>query len=241
MLFHGPYIGRCLDLYGEYSESEVDVFRAFVGPGRYAVDVGANIGDLTLPLAHLVGATGRVFAFESHPDNFNVLCANLALNGLRNVKPLNQFVADRPDASTASEGWGRHAYIGDVWDPCIAPLDALALERCDFIKVDVDGKELEVLRSGERTIRAHRPVLYFENDVPARSQELLGYVLETLEYRVFAHAAPIFRPDKFYDNPVNAWAPTDIVSQMMIALPRDREPPFDALPEVESADFSWRL
>jgi hypothetical protein len=239
MLFHGPFIGRCFELYGEYSESEVDVFRAHVRPGSHVVDVGANIGDLTVPLARLVGEAGRVYAFESHPESFNVLCANLALNNLRNVKPLNEFLADDADVSTASDVWGEHAYVGDVWKPCVAPLDALGLERCDFIKIDVDGKELEVLRSGERTVRACRPVLYFENDVRARSADLLGYVLSGLGYRVFAHAAPIFRPDNFYGNPVNAWAPANICSKMMLAIPAEQKPVLDTLPEVTDTEFWW--
>jgi hypothetical protein len=239
MLFNGPYIGRCFELYGEYSESEVDVFRAHVRPGSYAVDVGANIGDLTLPLARLAGEEGRVFAFESHPESFNVLCANLALNRVRNVRPINQFLADSPDVSTASDVWGEHAYVGDVWSPAIAPLDALGLTRCDFIKIDVDGKELEVLRSGERTIRSCKPVLYFENDVRDRSAALLDYVLSTLGYRVFAHVAPIFRADNFYGNPVNAWAPRNVCSKMMLALPSGKDPLLDMQPEVTSPGFWW--
>src|SRR5882724_879314 len=53
MLFDGPYIGKCFELYGEYSEAEVDLMRCFVRPGDRVIDVGANIGDLTLPLARL--------------------------------------------------------------------------------------------------------------------------------------------------------------------------------------------
>jgi hypothetical protein len=48
MLFAGPYIGKCFELYGEYSEAEVDAMRLFLTEGSYAIDVGANIGDLTV-------------------------------------------------------------------------------------------------------------------------------------------------------------------------------------------------
>jgi predicted RNA methylase len=93
MLFSGPYIGKCFDLYGQYSESEVAMMRNFVREGDTVIDVGANIGDLTLPLARMVGDRGKVYAFESNPESFNVLCANLALNGIHCVKPINAFVA----------------------------------------------------------------------------------------------------------------------------------------------------
>src|SRR5436309_8777627 len=82
MLFAGPYIGKCFELYGQYSEAEVTMMRKFVRDGGTVLDVGANIGDLTLPLSQMVGVTGKVYAIESHPDVFNVLCANLALNSI---------------------------------------------------------------------------------------------------------------------------------------------------------------
>ncbi len=55
MLFSGPYIGKCFELYGQYSESEVSLMRAFLRQGATVIGVGANIGDLTVPLAKIVG------------------------------------------------------------------------------------------------------------------------------------------------------------------------------------------
>ena len=238
MLFDGPFIGKCFELYGEYSESEVSIFRRYIKPGDYAIDVGANIGDLTLPMAQIVGPEGRVFAIESNPENFNVLCGNLALNQIRNVKTINRFIADSSEVDTGSRVWGRYAYTGDVWAPEFMALDDLNLPRCEFIKVDVDGKELEVLRSAKRLIQACQPVLYFENDEKARSAELLTFVLG-LGYRIFAHFAPIFREDNFFGNPENAWSPGIICSWMVLALPaRVKEVPTD-LPEITDAEFWW--
>lgn len=238
MLFSGPYIGKCFELYGEYSESEVELFRAYVHPGDIAIDIGANIGDLTLPLALLVGETGRVFAYESHPLVFNILCANLALNDIRNVKPINAFVADNTDVNTGSAVWGEHAYIGDTWTPTFTSLDRLDIDRLSFIKVDVDGNELEVLRSGICLIDKYRPVLYFENDLQDKSKALLDFVLGR-GYRVFFHVAPIFRPDNYYRNPLNAWAPKNICSLMMLALPPGLEPPVGNLREVGNSEDWW--
>ena len=42
MFFNGPYIGRCFELYGEYSESEVSVFKAYIKPGDYVIEVGGQ-------------------------------------------------------------------------------------------------------------------------------------------------------------------------------------------------------
>ena len=50
-LLHDAYIGRSLDVYGEYSEGELELFRQLLRPGDVAVDVGANIGALTVGLS----------------------------------------------------------------------------------------------------------------------------------------------------------------------------------------------
>ena len=80
------------------------------------VDVGANIGDLTVPMSRMVGDSGRVYALESNPEIFNVLCANLALNSIFNVKPINAFVATSDKVDTGGV-WGPTAYVGTTWKP----------------------------------------------------------------------------------------------------------------------------
>src|SRR5690348_6502662 len=82
------YIGRSLTEYGEYSEGEVDLFRQVLRPGDVALDIGANLGAHTLPLARLVEPSGRIFAFEPQRILFQILCANVALNEIPNVHAL---------------------------------------------------------------------------------------------------------------------------------------------------------
>jgi FkbM family methyltransferase len=83
------YVGVSLDRLGEFAEHEVDAFRVALQPGGVAADIGANIGALTVPMARMVGQTGTVIAFEPQRVPFQLLCANLALNGLFNVKTHN--------------------------------------------------------------------------------------------------------------------------------------------------------
>jgi FkbM family methyltransferase len=239
MLFSGPFIGKCFDLYGQYSESEVSMMRNFLREGSVAIDVGANIGDLTVPLAHMVGESGRVYAFESHPQSFNVLCANLALNALSNTKAINAFIATSPDADTKSDHWGEFAYVSEKWAPQFLAIDSLELMACDLIKVDVDGKELDVLRSGEMQIERFRPVLYFENDVRASSRDLLEYVMHKLQYDLYWHPAPIFEPENYFVNPVNHWAPRNIASLMVLAIPAEQRRAVPGLKKISSEDDWW--
>jgi FkbM family methyltransferase len=241
MLFSGPYIGKCFELYGQYSESEVAMMRRFLNEGSTAIDVGANIGDLTVPLARIVGTSGRVYAIESQPTNFNVLCANLALNGLANVKPVNVFVATTDQVDTSSPVWGRFAYVSETWETQFMALDSLDVRECHLIKVDVDGKELEVLESGEMLIEKHRPVIYFENDVLQASRALLSYLMGKLGYDLYWHPAPIFDPQNFCGNPVNHWAPKNIVSLMVVGLPSERKVELSDLRRIKSAEEWWDL
>jgi hypothetical protein len=238
MLYGGPYIGACFDQYGQYSESEISMMRNFVKEGDVVIDVGANIGDLTLPLSRMVGDAGRVYAVESHPETFNVLCANLALNGVRNTMPMNVFIATSDAADTSGGAWGAHAYTGDVWKPRFVALDSLELPACHLIKVDVDGKELEVLRSGEMQIERHRPVIYFENDVKEASSDLLRFVMG-LGYDMYWHPAPIFEYPNFFGNPVNQWAPNNVSSLMVVAVPRERNLKIQGLRTIASPDEWW--
>ena len=238
MLFSGPYIGKCFDLYGQYSEAEVALMRAFVRDGGTVIDVGANIGDLTIPLSKMVGDGGRVYAIESHPENFNVLCANLALNSIRNTKPINAFIAtsDRVDTGGA---WGKYAYVSEMWEPQFIPLDGLDLAACDLIKIDVDGKELDVLESGAMQIERYRPVLYFENDARERSPALLSFVIDKLGYDLFWHPAPIFDENNFFGNPTNHWAPQNVMSLMMLGTPAEKKLKVEGLLPVIDRNVWW--
>jgi FkbM family methyltransferase len=239
MLFSGPFIGKCFDLYGQYSESEVAMMRAFLREGSTAIDVGANIGDLTIPLSRIVGNSGKVYAVESHPDNMNVLCANLALNSIRNTRPINAFVATSSDVGTQSSVWGEFAYVSRDWSTPFLALDSLDLDACDLVKVDVDGKELDVLQSGEMQIERHRPVLYFENDVRESSSELLAYVMQKLGYDLYWHPAPIFDEDNFFGNPVNHWAPKNIISLMVLGIPSERKAELPSLRRITDKNDWW--
>lgn len=240
MLFTGPYIGKCFELYGQYSESEVAMMRQFVRLGDTVIDVGANIGDLTLPLAGMVGETGKVFAVESHPEVFNILCANLALNDVRNTLPVNAFVAMTQDVDTASATWGANAYVSAKWETQFVAIDALPLEQLRLLKVDVDGNELEVLQSGAMQIERFRPVLYFENDVRERSRDLLAYTMGDLGYDLYWHPAPIFEPDNYFGNSQNHWAPRNIISMMVLGLPREGGGRVEGLAQVRDAGEWWQ-
>jgi FkbM family methyltransferase len=225
------YIGRSLELYGEYSEAEVELFSQLVQPGMTVVEVGANIGTHTVFLAKQVGEAGRVIAFEPQRWVYQVLCANVALNELKNVHAFQMGAGARsqemnvplwdPAADTNVGGVSLGNYDGGV--PCepvsVAPLDDLNISPLHFLKVDAEGMEHDILEGAVRTLRASRPILYLENDRKEKSPALLELLFK-LDYQAWWHLPPLYNPANFRGNGDNVFP--GIVSANVLAIPREK-------------------
>jgi hypothetical protein len=90
------------------------------------------------------------------------------------------------------------------------------MERCDFIKIDVEWMELDVLQGTALTIERCRPVLYVENDRPAKSSRLID-CLQHLGYLLYWHTPTLFNPANYLGETENVFG--DIVSLNMLCLP----------------------
>jgi FkbM family methyltransferase len=204
------YITRCLQTYGEYCEAEAHVFRQLVKPAMTVVEAGANIGTHTLMLAKAC-APGRLIAFEPQQRIFQLLCANLAANGVANVVALpeamgaaagtarlpaldygaaNNFGGVAPSLDAEGSGWA------DGLAARVTPLDDLALPACHLLKIDVEGWEAEALRGARQTIARCRPLIYVEND-RAEQQAVLIALIAELGYAQYWHVAPLFNAENF--------------------------------------------
>ena len=141
-------------------------------PDWVAFDVGANVGAVSLALARFSGPAGRVHAFEPGPPNLVRLRANLAINPAlaANITVHEAGVGDAPGELRWQEEAGNpgNAMLGADGThavPVITLDDFSAkqgLSRLDFIKVDVEGMELNVFRGAQQTLNKFRPVIYFE-------------------------------------------------------------------------------
>lgn len=147
-------------------------FMRLVRPGDICIDVGANVGALTLSLAHRVGERGHVVAFEPGPLLAERLRRNLEASRCKNVRVLEIGLSDTSGTlfwkleTGANAG---NAFIGsDPTDTAvpIARLDDLdairTLPHIDFIKIDVEGMELAAVRGAMKTIQLHKPLILLE-------------------------------------------------------------------------------
>ena len=247
MLFfsNDVYIGRALDLYGEYSEGEVRLLDQMIRPGMTVVDVGAHIGAHTIFFAKKAGSKGRVVAFEPQRVLYHILCGNLALNLLHNVTAINAGLGSKAARATLprinyARGGNFGGYGLDKWDGedvPVLPLDSYHLESCHVIKIDVEGMERNVLEGAQKTLAEHRPLLYIENDRVEKSKKLIDWLL-TADYRLFWHLPPLFNEENFFGWRENVFG--DIRSINVLGVPRSKRLTVMNLREITSAADDWR-
>jgi FkbM family methyltransferase len=168
-------------LLGGFELRTLGLYERLVRPGSVVLDVGANIGAHTLPLAELVGASGRVVAFEPTKFAFDKLTRNLLLNPLlaARVTPMQMALLGSDDAEvpgTIYSSWplarehGLHEVHGgrlcSTEGARAATLDrvieSLELSQWDFMKLDVDGHEPDVIRGAARSLARFRPTILME-------------------------------------------------------------------------------
>jgi FkbM family methyltransferase len=221
------YVGKSLDAYGEFSELEVKIFSQFLKKGDVVAEVGANIGAHTIAIAKLVGQTGQVLAFEPQRVIFQILCANLALNGLFNVRTYQAAVGRETGMITVPQiNYTTEANFGGLslgkWDAGenvqVLKLDALNLPALRLLKVDVEGMEAEVLSGAKQTIAKYRPILYVENDRRAHSEQLIE-LLNAFGYRMWWHLPKLFNPKNFANNKSNLFG--EIISINLLCCPKE--------------------
>jgi FkbM family methyltransferase len=164
---------------GTAEPSATRVCQQVVRPGWTCVDVGAHRGYFTLLLASLSGDGGRVFSFEAHPENARTVARHVALNRLAGrVRVENVAVSDgsaaeltlfhgRPGSSFEWNIIGRDVFGQPTEAALTVPARALdgyfpAGERIDFVKVDAEGAEAQILAGMGRIIRESRPIALVE-------------------------------------------------------------------------------
>ena len=133
------------------------LFKDYCEDGDVAVDVGANVGEVSIILSQGAGARGRVFAFEPNPRIYGYLLGNLALNRCDNVTAANLAVGATAGSVRMSDSkrddMNRVLDDGAIELPCTTLDTHLpAFEQIAFIKIDVEGSELRVLEGAAATL-----------------------------------------------------------------------------------------
>jgi FkbM family methyltransferase len=185
-------------------EKEMDFLRHWLRPGMTVIDIGANLGVYSLPIAQLVGAEGKVFAYEPAAATRALLMRSRDVNGAHNLEISAQALSD-----TERDGYlvfGESSELNALGDSGageavrITSLDAEDSARGwpapDFIKIDAEGEEERVLAGGGHFFARYSPLIMFEvkagegvNDKLPAAFAAAGYAI----YRALA-GAPMLVP-----------------------------------------------
>jgi FkbM family methyltransferase len=171
----------------------------FLPPGGTALDIGANLGEWTVPLARAVGTTGRVIAVEPNPAIAAALSRTLAINNLTQTQVLDLAVSDRRGSAElvlnpASSGESRLGTSTESRSSVTVQthrLDDLVakhgVNRLDLVKIDVEGHERQVLEGATATLRRFRPAVVIESGhETGDDRRTVASLFKALEYELVA-------------------------------------------------------
>ncbi|CAE7272291.1 unnamed protein product [Symbiodinium sp. CCMP2592] len=182
-------VGNSVRQLGTFDLGQSYALQTLCRTGDAVIDVGANVGGFTVPLAERVGPDGEVHAFEPFRKVFQHLNANVALNGLSNVYTYNvalgtqdeevaAFVPDLtsfnfPSAIRVLDQFGPDKAAKEAnlrYEPrqetlTVRPLDNFKFDkRISLIKIDVEFMEWHVVRGARQTIKQNQPLIWVENE-----------------------------------------------------------------------------
>jgi len=160
---------------GVYEKETMHMVKAFLKPGDTFIDVGANIGIMTLYASICVGPSGNVWAVEANPATVKLLKDNIALNNFNNIKILEfalgaqegkgEIYPETIEGNRGAASMVKRDGQGTLkYDIIIKKLDdVIGGVKPTLMKIDVEGWELEVLKGSSNILSASdAPVLIVE-------------------------------------------------------------------------------
>lgn len=201
LCYENDTISNSLLEYGYWENELIKYAETFLNDNSIILDIGANIGTWSIPLAI---KNRKVYSFEPYDSSFYSLCGNIFLNNKEHIiYPYHSAITDNVNKKTSmylSEtiniGGCKLIEKNDNNNQLnrykLITLDSLKLEKVNFIKIDVEGQELNVIKGGTKTILKNKPVIFFEcwdinshhwNNIPNTHNELMDYI-KSLGYNI---------------------------------------------------------
>lgn len=183
---------------GKYEESFCIFLQNVVQEDAICYDIGANIGYHTLIMARSANNGGQVYAFEAIPEVCEILKRNTEINNLQNVQVVNKVVSKKGGTISLIRNTDIDQAIISSEKKKIKPLqeiitcDATTIDEFvatstrapSFLKIDVEGAEVDVIKGSICTLKEHQPMIVCETHGIDRARGVYE-ILSDLDYELF--------------------------------------------------------
>lgn len=201
---------RKLYYYGSYEEGTLGIIDQVLEQGDYFIDVGANIGLMSLVASKKIESTGRVIAFEPHPHTFNILKKNIWINHIHNIIPVNYGVGasvqEQDLYSNLQHNRGSASIVNKNKNETPLKIRIVRLDKylkeenipsknIKMIKIDVEGFELEVIKGASSILqKKEAPILCIEYSLlhpifNGKHTDIFHYIMNTKNYEMYKFSA----------------------------------------------------
>jgi protein O-GlcNAc transferase len=158
----------------DFFEDELPFVRQLLQPGQNVIDIGANYGTYTLPMAKKVGANGHVWAFEPASSTARFLAQGIAANGFTHITLEQKAVSST--SGSAQLAAHMHSELRSIIHAAAPPADSekvslVTLDEClehhrwvdiELIKIDAEGEEANIVKGGRRFFSSLSPLVQYE-------------------------------------------------------------------------------
>lgn len=184
--FYPSAYSRILWINNNYENPVLDFVHAYLREGDILVDVGANIGLVTVESSLIVGQKGKIYSFEPHPKVFNFLRGNILLNHLTNIETFNVALGNTHGnilfSDEISDDQNSIKNSGTGVNIPIRRLDELIdLPNVTLLKIDVEGYEKFVLIGAAKLLKITKCVFFEATEQAMRKYD---YSIEDI-YDIF--------------------------------------------------------
>ena len=233
------FIGLSMREYGEFSEIELSLMLKFIMKDDVVFDIGANIGAFTVPFAKKVGDFGEVYSFEPQKLIYEILNENVNKNKLKNVKVFNIGVGKKEEELELNDiDYSKVGNFGGVsfkyesssftkniknkkYKVKVKNLDQLTeIKKCNFIKMDVELMELEILTGGKNFLKKFRPILWIENH-ELYPNKINKFLLEN-DYNAYWVYSTAFNKSNYFINDNNYFGELGTLNTLAIPIEDNR-------------------
>ena len=218
-------VERSLFETGTYERGTLSFILAHLHAGQTFVDIGANIGLMSLTAQKALGEKGQVWAFEANPKTFEILEKNIELNEAKGIRAFACGLGRTKETQVLYDNWSINRGAASTvvkseqaegTEIQILPLDEVTTGQgihVDLIKIDVEGMELQVLEGAKNTILKDQPILIVEFSIErneTNGRQALYDVLVSYEiYTLYKLAGGKERDSKLVEIHAFSEIPTD--------------------------------